>query len=108
MAENVDLIRAAISAGCMNVEGILDLAEKYQLIGYLVDQGFTLRKIRSIKDPKAIDMVRKAMLYAIYTDKHRAERPFKNDLVSVRVVGGPSLNPWKSAVNPYLQPPEGE
>ncbi len=51
------------------------------------------------KSPLALDMVRSAMKYAIYmNDKQRASvpRPFKNELVSVRVVGGPSLSAWDS------------
>ncbi len=95
---NEDAVNEAQVLGCLNAIAI-PLAEKYQLIGYLVDQGFTLRKIKSMKSPLALDMVRSAMKYAIYmNDKQRASvpRPFKNELVSVRVVGGPSLSAWDS------------
>lgn len=68
---SIDIVKAALSAGCQNVADLPTLAEKYQLIGYLVDQGFTLRKIRSIKDPKTLDMVRAAMRHEIYQASRR-------------------------------------
>ena len=39
-------------------------------------------------------------------EAEKSERPFKNTLVSARVVGGPSLGSWANSANPYLPPIE--